>query len=482
MVVPRKRSKEEFVARLKDTQPTIILNNDLYINNTTKVEVKCLICGHIWMARPDTLLRGIGCPSCARRLAAIKKTKTNEEFLNELQEVNPHVIVLSEYTKAVDRIMVECKNCGHNWEPRAYTLLQGRKCPKCAKRIGASKNKGITGRKTKEQFERNLQKVDPSIKVLGDYVNNKTPIKCKCLRCGHLWEARPDALLKEHGCPKCAKSGTSFMEQYIRICMERNLKTEVKSRDRELIGMELDILIPKMSIAIEPGNWNLHKRHIERDIVKRNRCRENGIRLITIYDVFPNGETPPFDFDCITFSSDYNKADRKELITLINDLFKIMGVENSLTEDDYLEIEDMAYSFAKAMNHDVFIERMNSIHPTIEVIGKYQNTNKRILVRCKKCGFEWNGVPANMLAGDGCRKCGTVTAHERFLKDRDALVEELKTKNPNIEIIGEYNGRHSPIKTRCKICGAIWNPTVSSLLRGSNHKGSVTVHKKLGLK
>ena len=107
------------------------------------------------------------------------------------------------------------------------------------------------------------------------------------------------------------------------------------------------------------------------------------------------------------------------------------------------------------------------------------HSNKRIKVKCNICGFEWSGVPFNMLAGDGCRKCGTKKAHEKFLKEKDCLINELKNINPDIEIIGEYTGRHSKIKTRCKICGFEWEPVVSSLLRGSSHKNSKSMHNSL---
>ena len=30
--------------------------------------------------------------------------------------------------------------------------------------------------------------------------------------------------------------------------------------------------------------------------------------------------------------------------------------------------------------------------------------------------------------------------------------------NPNVEIIGIYIGRHSPVRTRCRICGYEWSP------------------------
>ena len=82
-----------------------------------------------------------------------------------------------------------------------------------------------------------------------------------------------------------------------------------------------------------------------------------------------------------------------------------------------------------------------------------------------------------MLSGDGCRKCGFKRAHEKGIKDGSLVKRKIEEANPDIEVIGEYNGRHLPLKARCKICGYEWSPTAASLLRGSNHKGSRTIHK-----
>ena len=83
-----------------------------------------------------------------------------------------------------------------------------------------------------------------------------------------------------------------------------------------------------------------------------------------------------------------------------------------------------------------------------------------------------------MLAGDGCRKCGTKAAHQKFVRDEDSFIAEVAAVNPDVEIIGTYTGRHSPIQARCKICGLVWEPRASSLLRGSTHKGAKTIHAK----
>ena len=122
---------------------------------------------------------------------------------------------------------------------------------------------------------------------------------------------------------------------------------------------------------------------------------------------------------------------------------------------------------------------MKVVHPNIKILGQYVNSSKQIQVQCMVCNYVWNGVPSNMLAGDGCRKCGTIKAHKSFVKSTDDFIKELSEKNPNVEILGEYCGRHKPIRSKCRICGFEWNPIAGSLLRGCNHKGSKGMHKNI---
>ena len=143
------------------------------------------------------------------------------------------------------------------------------------------------------------------------------------------------------------------------------------------------------------------------------------------------------------------------------------------------KIEKQAYLNAKAKTNDEFINEMRKINPAIHIIGNYTNANRRILVKCNKCGFEWNALPSSLLSGDGCRKCGTKKAHEKLIKKDEDVIKEISLKNPNVEIIGKYTGRHNSIKARCKICDYTWEPIVSSLLRGSSHKNAKVMHKNI---
>lgn len=404
-------------------------------------------------------------------------TKTHEQFINEIQNKNDKIIIIGKYTGATNYIKARCKRCGYEWEAKAYSLLTGRACPKCRIIRGMENNKGLTTKKSHNDFVNELKIVNSDIIAESHYDNNKSIIKCRCKRCNNHWEAKAYSLLQSHGCPRCAKSGTSFLEQFIRLSYIKKLsEKDVISRDRKTIGMELDILIPKFNIAIEPGNWFLHKKSILRDSMKRTKCAEKGIKLITIYDKFPENEDKPFVDNCIVFSGDYNKADHSEIKKLVKKLFGISKLQCDFSNNEWNEIETKAYELSKSKTHEQFIDEMKKINPEITVIDKYKNSNKRIKVKCNKCGYEWNGVPANMLSGDGCRKCGTKIAHEKVMKSTEWIKNELKRIGSDVEIIGEYKGRHNTIKSRCKICGFEWEPMASSLLRGSNHKGAKSIH------
>lgn len=406
--------------------------------------------------------------------------KTQEQFVAELQIKNPDIEVIGQYTRAHDRIEVRCKKCGKEWRPLAYHLASGRGCPHCGALRAADNRKGVRRRKSLQEFIKELQTIDSSIEVTGEYSSNKVPISCHCLRCGHDWAARPDSLLQGHGCPRCAKSGTSFMEQFILLGFRKVLgDDQVLSRDRSTIGMELDIVIPTKKLAFEPGNWFLHKRWLEKDSLKREKCACQGIRLITIYDKYPAEMSPPFGFDCITYPKDYNVADHNDIKELLYRLFEIADISCRFSEEDWDGITRAAYFNSRSRTHEQFVEELSEVAPNIIAVGRYVNANKRMKVRCGICGYEWEAIPASLLSGDGCRKCGTIAAHKKFVKPQDEFIRQLKQINPTIEIVGSYTGRHSPVKARCLICGYEWMPRASSLLRGSTHKGAKGIHRRL---
>ncbi len=74
------------------------------------------------------------------------------------------------------------------------------------------------------------------------------------------------------------------------------MKKNVLSRDRLIIGQEIDIYLTDFKIGIEVGGWYWHKSRVIKDAEKYNLCRQRGIRLITIYEGF-DGDADTLEID-----------------------------------------------------------------------------------------------------------------------------------------------------------------------------------------
>ena len=392
-------------------------------------------------------------------------TKTHETYIHELSERNPGIECLGVYAGATVKIPHRCRKCGHEWLVRPYTLVckNPRGCPHCAAVKAGKANQSYTT----ETFIEALSGIHPEIMLVGSYPGSHEKATFRCARCGHEWKAMPYSVLQGHGCPRCAKSGTSFMEQVILGALRLVLGNEaVLHRDKSAIGEELDIYIPTMSTAIEPGSWALHEKRLWKDKQKAMLCEEANIRLIIVYDKFPDTAKPPFANDCFTFQGDFNKDDHAHLWSVVNRLLESLGCRYELSVAEITSIETKAYERSKALTHDDFVARMLEVNPTIKILGKYVNSNRRIKCKCTVCGREWEAVPSALLAGDGCWDCAREAIGESQRLTPDAFIEMLRAIDPTIEIdLSTYKGSHARVKAKCLRCGNEWEPVARTLIR-----------------
>ena len=390
---------------------------------------------------------------------------THEMYVQELEEKNPRIECLGTYTKSTEKVLHRCKVCGHEWMVKPYTLVSKKRsgCPHCAAVKAGKANRSYTT----DSFTEALREVNETIELIGEYPGSHKMASFKCIRCGNEWIARPYSVLQGHGCPKCAKSGTSFMEQVLLGAMKSALDdSSVVSRNKTAIGEELDIYLPTLGIAFEPGSWALHERRLWKDREKRTLCDDAGIRLVFIYDKFPLGQEPPFSEDCYVYAGDFNKDDHGHLWNTIAELLELIGHPKCFSSDEKDAIELRAYEESKSLTHEVFIERMSQMHPDIEVLGRYENSNRRVRCKCAVCGWEWDAVPAGLLSGNGCRQCGAKARGEASMLPLEVFLEKLRAVDTTIEIDpSSYRGMHHTVRAKCLKCGKTWTPMARTLVR-----------------
>lgn len=113
----KRLTNETFLERVSECNPNIQVLSQ-YNKSDEKVSCKCLICDHEWEVRASNLLRGIGCPNCARivsakrRMRAVICIETDEKFESVKSAAN-HI---KKSTSAIASSIRKGTKCGgYHW-------------------------------------------------------------------------------------------------------------------------------------------------------------------------------------------------------------------------------------------------------------------------------------------------------------------------------------------------------------------------------
>lgn len=436
-----KLSHAEFLELLNNKNPkssTFILIEN-YEGMSKRIKCKCKVCQTEWSPKANDLVRaGTGCPACSGNIKY-----THERFLMDFCRKNQQssaIEILSDYRGMTERVQCRCKDCGYMWAPIASSLIQGTGCPECAKhRIGEQgrnilKTLPRAGRDSHELFLKKLANRNPhskQIEICSTYKGANDSIKCKCLVCGLEWNTIASGLLQGTGCPKCSHTSTSFMEQFLLYAFRKALENAtVLHRDKYSIGNEIDILIPEYKLGIEIGSWHWHKHCIEADVKKVQKCAENDIRLIVIYDSC--NETVSLGDDFWTYPYDLGSEDgHTSLKKIVCDCLNIMDISYFYTEKEWIEIDSNSYEASYRVNDSAFLEKLkakNRHYDDLILMSQYRYAKDKISCKCRKCGHEWKTAASELLKGTGCPVCQIKAVGEK--KSKKKQIQEWRKNNP----------------------------------------------------
>lgn len=268
-----------------------------YINWNTPVSCECKACHHQWDATPSVILYGGGCPICGRTRATNKRKKSQDEAINELSVVAPNIKVVGEYNSFHRPILCECKLCGYQFEKNYSSLFYSPDCPMCLKKQIREKQA-----LSQDEFVKRAYKQNSNIKIVGKYVNNNTPVECRCLIHNISFKANPRNLLYKRGnvCKYCFISdgekklleilknkGFNIVPQYsFDDCKNIDkLKFDAYDVDNKIAyeyqGEQHYYPIDFDGLGEERAKQEFDKG-IKRDKIKRDYCNKHNIPLIDI--------------------------------------------------------------------------------------------------------------------------------------------------------------------------------------------------------
>lgn len=437
-----KLTHEDFVKRLHKDNPKSSLFEVIskYEGMQKKVTCKCKVCGTVWSPKANDLIWSqSSCPSCSGNVFF-----THDRFVKELNQKNPYasrIILLSSYHGMLKRIKCKCKECGHEWNPIASSLIQGTGCPACAKKRAAEMGGKVFKSIEKPQprshdwfvdrfLEKNIHA--QSIEIISEYQGVNKQITCKCKECGHVWNTLAEGLLQGTGCPKCTHTSTSFMEQFLFFAFCKVFGNEnVISRDNTAINKELDIYIPNEAFAVEIGSWNWHKDCFEKDLMKLEQCKIKNIKMVIIFDSYR--DKPIMNNSIWTYPLDLgSEKNYSTLKGIVDKCLKLLNKSLSFSDTDWRGIAKNAYLASHRVNHEEFMEKLkkkNKHYDEIIVLSKYEYAREKISCKCINCGHEWETAASELLKGTGCPICQIKAVGKK--KSKKAQIVEWRKQNPN---------------------------------------------------
>lgn len=300
--MPKKKTHEQFCKEIYNLVGNEYSILSKYINSCTKLSIIHNTCEYIFETIPNNFLQGNRCPNCRYKNLSEKISKTYEQFLFEIFQLEgDNYSVLENYIGNHIKIKFKHNICGHIYKATPNNFLRsGTRCPKC--------NKGV--KKTTEEFKKEVYNfVKDEYTVLGKYINNNTLIPMRHNLCGHIWNIRPKHFVNSNSrCPQCNESKG---EQVIRYLLKN--KSEIFDpqytfddlKDIDLLRFDFVLFNnkekTKIKCAIEydgeghfsekPFGKKAYEKTIKHDQMKNDYCNKNNILLLRIpYWEFDNIE------------------------------------------------------------------------------------------------------------------------------------------------------------------------------------------------
>ena len=361
--------------------------------------------------------------------------------------------------------------CGHEFEQKIVNRVYGANCPYCShqKLLVGFNDLATTNPKILEEWDYDKNTLLPT--EIGVGTHNKVWWKCPF---GHSYQAYPSNRcgITHSGCPICDKENhTSFPEQALFYYIKSYFPDAINS-DRSTIGLELDVYIPSIRIAIEYDGKAWHQNN-KTELKKNLACKEKNILLMRIRE---EGLVLYDDCYCIV-RNDIKRNDS------LSDVIKrvLLDIDNDLKIDVDVE-RDAAIIYSSYITtrkeHSLkakYPEVASEWHPTKNGLLSPDmvapNTNKRVWW-LGKCGHEWPSTVAsraNMRCG--CPICSgkrVISGINDLLTAYPELCEEWDYEKNNIRnIFPDKVSPHSDKKAwwKCGVCGFCWPAKIDGRTR-----------------
>lgn len=466
---PTRWTSESFAKAVSKLSPSVVVIGE-YTRLSDKIECHCSECGNTWFPAAGNLLKGTGCPECAK-IEQSKRMKTRvakrhvwtqSSVEKKVYEIDPSIEVIGNYTKTSEAIECRCKKCGVTWNPTANNLLQGRShCPNCAQKAFVK-----SVQMTHDEFIKRVRAVNKNILVLGQYTTTKAPILCRCKTCGYEWSPIGDSLLSGKGCRRCAykenqKKAVMTHEEFVSKLNQINENITVLGLYK---GTNKGISC-KCNVCGNEWRTKPHYLLTGRGCPACSHSSTSYIEqflLISFQHVLGEKEVlsrnrTEIGKELDIYIPKYNLAIEPGSWELHKEKTGTDKLKSELCREKHIKLITVYYDYDGEVN-----DEEDTFYYSQDLSKKSEQPN---LIALFYTLLHMIGID-HVLSDDDWGRISNLA----YIKSRrittEQFVERLKAVNPHISVLGEYRSSRNKTLCRCDICGYEWEVAPGDLLSG----------------
>ena len=246
-----------------------------------------------------------------------------------------------------------------------------------------------------EEFISKYSLLNKPVKIIGEYLNCKTKIKCRCTICNDIFYITPDSLMQ--GCihKPCAmklfgERKTSNTNLFRKKLIKINSNLEVIGKYvTAKTKIDVKCKVCGYIFASTPNNLlsgngcpncsNHITRTIEQLYEQINENSKNNVKILS------------------PIISANNKVDV---------MCNICGNKWKTTPNILIRCGcPNCDKINRSKSHEKFINELTYINPNIKIISKYKQAHQKVKCECLNDGYQWEATPNSLLKGTGCPIC-----------------------------------------------------------------------------
>lgn len=179
-----------------------------YKNLTNSMNCLCLKHNYNTRKTVQQILKGQGCTLCGKEKLSELSFLNDDEVQRRINTLNPHVKLIK-YMGNKKQSIFCCKKHNKTFKKFYYTLLQNNSgCDDCyIENVRERSSLSI------DEFKERLNTIHPELIVIGEYINNSTPIKVYCTKHNYEYYSSPTTLLDRKTC--CDKIRITYKEEQV---------------------------------------------------------------------------------------------------------------------------------------------------------------------------------------------------------------------------------------------------------------------------